>query len=295
MSIKIMIQFNGKNLTIPINPEELSISRAADNDNIDIIGLGKATTKGEPGLSSLTIKSFFPGSNSYFYTGVTPTTCINFINEIWETENKNNNVAKLVTLGLPIDLDMYFVIDDFQYDHRAGEEEDIYYNLKIKKYVPYGVKTVDVQLSGLAAARATSTSVGVNQATKSTYTVQQNDCLWNITKAACGDGSRWRELYNLNKSIIGSNPNIIKAGYVLTLPEGWTSPQSVVKLKPVAKTTSTATKTTPAATPAAQNNNATSLRNPFINGQYEPSIIRMPNRYNSAVSGGIAGGGGGGR
>ena len=224
MSVKIMFQFNGKNLTVPINPEELEIARSADNTDIDIIGLGKATRKGEPGLESFTIDSFFPGPNSYFYTGVLPKTCIEFLNEIWKTDNTNNNVGKIVTLGLPIDINMYFVINDFDYDHKAGEEDDIYYTLSIKKYVPYGAKTVDVQLSGLAAARANSTAITTNVGTSGTvktYTVVRGDCLWNITKKFTGNGSRWRELYNLNKSIIGSNPNLIYPNQVLTLPSGW--------------------------------------------------------------------------
>ena len=242
MAVKLLIQFNSKQLTIPINPEKITISRNASNNDVDIIGLGKTVRKGEPGLIQLGIESFFPGPNSYFYTGVNPKTCIEFINEIWEAENVNNNVGKLITSGLPNDLNMYFVIQDFDYDHRAGEEEDIYYTLKLKKYIPYGVKTVDVQLSGLAAARAssaaaTSSQNSSNSGTNNTYTVQKNDCLWNIAKACTGDGSRWPELYNLNKDKI-SNPNLIYPGQVLTLPSGWNTPVSVPKLSNVSSSSS---------------------------------------------------------
>lgn len=224
MSVKIMIQFNNKNLTIPINPEEISVNRSADNEDINIIGLGKATRKGEPGLATFTIDSFFPGQNSYFYTGVLPKTCVEFIKEIWNTDNTNNNVAKIVSLGLPIEINMYFVIENFEYDHKAGEEDDIYYTLEIKEYIPYGAKTVDVQLSGLAAARASSTSNSAgsgSSGSNKTYTVVRGDCLWNITKKYTGNGARWRELYNLNTSVVGSNPNLIYPGQVLTLPSGW--------------------------------------------------------------------------
>ena len=215
MAVDIMIQFNGKQLTVPINPEEITIERSADNSDLDIIGLGKTTRKGEPSLRTLTIKSFFPAQDSYFYTGIKPKTCVEFIEEIWNTENINNNVAKIVTTGLPIDINMFFVIDKFNYDHKAGEEDDIYYNLSIKEYRAYGVKTVDVQLSGLASARVVSPVI-VNQdapspevATK-TYTVQNGDCLFNITKACTGNGNNWKELYNLNKEVIGNNPDLIK-------------------------------------------------------------------------------------
>jgi len=233
MAVKIMIQFDGKNLTIPINPENLKINQSANNTNIDIVGLGQATRKGEPGLETLTIESFFPGPNSYFYTGVLPKTCIDFIKKIWKTENKDNNVAKIVTTGLPDNLNMYFVIESFSPDVRAGEEEDVYFELKIKRYVPYGAKIVKTELTGLASARAASPAVENVSQTQNTYTVQSGDCLWNIAKAATGNGANWPELYNLNKSVIGSNPNLIYPGQVLVLPAGWSIPGQVPKLKNV--------------------------------------------------------------
>ena len=243
--VKIMLQFNGKQLTIPINPKDISIERAANNENIDIIGLGPATRKGEPGLKSFTIQSFFPAAHSYFYTGVNPESCVEFIEEIWNAENKNNNVAKIVTLGLPVEIDMYFVIDNFTYEHKAGEEEDIYYTLKFKEYIPYGVQTVEVQLSGLAASRASAaTNKGAAPTNAATtqqyqyYTVQRGDCLWNIAKACCGDGSRYAELYNLNKADLGEGFSIY-AGTVLKLPLGWTTPANVAKLTSSSSSSST--------------------------------------------------------
>lgn len=227
MSIKILIQFEGKQLTIPINPEDITMSKSASNTDIDIIGLGKATRKGQPGLMKITLKSFFPSANSYYYTGVKPKTCVDFINNIWKTENKKNNVARIVTSGLPININMLFVIDSFDPQIKAGEEEDIYYELEIKEYIPYGVKTVSAQKSGLAASRAASTNntntpnTQNNQSTQKTYTVVSGDCLWNITKKFTGDGSRWQELYSLNKAVVGNNPNLIYPGQILTLPAGW--------------------------------------------------------------------------
>ena len=105
--------------------------------------------------------------------------------------------------------------------HKAGEEEDIYYTLELKQYRPYGVKTVTKSLSGLAAARAVSPTTSSTSNSNRTYTVVSGDCLWNITKYYTGDGSRWPELYELNTGIVGSNPNLIYPGQVLTLPTGW--------------------------------------------------------------------------
>ena len=32
-----------------------------------------------------------------------------------------------------------------------------------------------------------------------TYTVKSGDCLWNIAKKQLGDGSRWKEIHDLNR------------------------------------------------------------------------------------------------
>ena len=179
-------------------------------------------------MTKLTIKSFFPASTSYYYTGVKPKTCVDFINEIWKSDNKNNKVAKIVTIGLPIKINMFFVIESFSPEIKAGEEDDIYYSLEIKEYKPYGAKTVTVQKSGLQASRSNSAKSDKNKAASAnsannqkTYKVVSGDCLWNITKKFTGNGANWNDLYNLNKQVIGNNPNLIYPGQVLVLPAGW--------------------------------------------------------------------------
>ncbi len=221
-SVKMAIQFNGKILILPVNPESISIQRTASNEDIDIVGIGKATRKGEAGLINFTIESFFPGANSYFYAGNRPSECIKFINEIWETENINNNVAKIIVTGIPIPIDMYFVIDNFSYDHNAGDEQDIQYKLQIKKYIPYGVKLIETNSTTNTTVRTNSTNVETpksNTKDKS-YTVKSGDSLFAITKRYTGNGNKWRELYDLNKSKI-NNPNLIYPNQVLTIPSGW--------------------------------------------------------------------------
>lgn len=228
--IKISIQFNGKSLTIPVNPEELSITRTAENDDIDIVGIGPASRKGPPGLYTITIESFFPGKNSYYYTNVNPNTCVKFIEDIWKTPNKKNLVAKLVTAGLPKNINIYFVIEEFDWTYKAGEESDIYFSLKIKQYRPYGVKTIKIK----KATKKTKKTKVVKTKTKSrtsstvkktkkqnTYKVKKGDCLWNISKKFSGKGSNWKELYKLNKKVVGSNPNLIYPGQILKLPTNW--------------------------------------------------------------------------
>jgi nucleoid-associated protein YgaU len=48
--------------------------------------------------------------------------------------------------------------------------------------------------------------------------VQRGDTLSRIAIRTLGDAGRWREIYDMNKSAIGSNPDFIRAGMQLYLP-----------------------------------------------------------------------------
>ena len=50
------------------------------------------------------------------------------------------------------------------------------------------------------------------------YVVVAGDCLWNIASKYLGSGSRWNEIYELNRSII-QDYNLIYIGQVFKLPK----------------------------------------------------------------------------
>ncbi len=50
------------------------------------------------------------------------------------------------------------------------------------------------------------------------HMVESGDNLWNIAKEHLGSGARWTEVYELNKNVLGTNPNLIFKGTDLKLP-----------------------------------------------------------------------------
>ena len=52
-----------------------------------------------------------------------------------------------------------------------------------------------------------------------TYTVVSGDSLSKIAKNHYGDAAKWHQIYDANKGVIGSNPDLIEVGQVLTLPK----------------------------------------------------------------------------
>ena len=57
-----------------------------------------------------------------------------------------------------------------------------------------------------------------DSASGETYTVVSGDTLSKIARNHYGDGAKWHQIYEANKATIGSNPDHIEVGQVLTLP-----------------------------------------------------------------------------
>ncbi len=59
---------------------------------------------------------------------------------------------------------------------------------------------------------------GSTPSARRTYRVQPGDSLYRIAQRLLGDGGRWKELYALNKSVIGADPAKLRVGQVLVIP-----------------------------------------------------------------------------
>lgn len=52
-----------------------------------------------------------------------------------------------------------------------------------------------------------------------TYTVGAGDVLGTISKHVYGSASKWRKIYDANRDVIGADPNQLKVGMVLRIPQ----------------------------------------------------------------------------
>ena len=51
------------------------------------------------------------------------------------------------------------------------------------------------------------------------YTIKSGDTLSDIAQEQLGDANRWKEIYEMNKDVIGDNPDMIHPGKKLKLPD----------------------------------------------------------------------------
>ena len=64
-----------------------------------------------------------------------------------------------------------------------------------------------------------SSSISTDTSVERTYTVRPGDSLSKIAKSLLGDAKKWRVLYDVNKDVVGSNPDLIHPGQVLKIPK----------------------------------------------------------------------------
>jgi nucleoid-associated protein YgaU len=69
------------------------------------------------------------------------------------------------------------------------------------------------------AATGDTDFFGNANAAGETYTVVSGDSLSKIARNHYGDGTKWKQIYEANKAIIGADPDKIEIGQVLTLPK----------------------------------------------------------------------------
>lgn len=134
----------------------------------------------------------------------------------WILNRQRPNGGMFFYTNLTVGMENYEITDD------AGAGFDVKVKVNLKQYKAYGTKTVTIKQPATPAEPPKATVQEAPRPTATapkttTYTVKSGDCLWNIAKKYLGDGSRYTEIYNLNKDKI-KNPNLIYPNQVLTLP-----------------------------------------------------------------------------
>lgn len=160
-------------------------------------------------FSSFFPAHYFPGIKSLIT--VPPILYIRMI-ERWK---KSKVPIHFISTGNYINL--YCTIESFNYSESGGDVGTFSYDITLKEYREVSLKAVLIDSSLIATVQNTTARVDSTSSPK-TYTVKKGDCLYNIAKSVYGDGSKYNSIYTANKSLIGSNPNLIKPGQVLKIP-----------------------------------------------------------------------------
>lgn len=191
---------------LPVLPESFKVSGGSNNDRVTVMGLGEIIVIQDRPALEFSWSSFFPAAA---FPGVkvgSITPPLEIVERINSWKESKKPVHLIVTA---CGVDLYAAIEDFSYTENGGDPGTYQYDIKLKEYREIAVRQVKVDLAtGKATAVNSSSTARVdNSQTPATYTTKEGDSLWLISKANYGTGSYSKTLYEINKALIGANPN----------------------------------------------------------------------------------------
>lgn len=230
--IYISLQYDVNVMKFPINPDHLKVERSSESVTEDIEGLGEIAIPQNPKLARLEISSFFWHQNN-----LTPSSFYVAWLRKWQNSKKPANL--IVTR---LNYSMQVICESFSYDTRAGEEKDVYFDLRLMEYRPYKAKKINDKPSSSLLSKIQSALdlavppvlVDIPRPTRSSVLKKKIDNVYEvgprartvvaITRLIMGDGEKWKELYDENREVIGDNvTGELEDGLKLTLPKSWAS------------------------------------------------------------------------
>lgn len=197
----------GNLLTFPITPGELSIKVGSNNKVVTLIDEGDINILKSPELIEVEFEARFP-MRKYPYSR-NPSQFQTYFNIFQDLkENKKSFrfiVARETVAGSRTwDTNLLVALEDFEVNENADEGDDVLVDFTLKQYKEYGVRQLSNSKTKTTSTSAISRSSNNKGQNSTNYTVQSGDCLWNIAKAAYGDGSKWEVIYEANKTVIES-------------------------------------------------------------------------------------------
>lgn len=208
----------GPQLQLPVNPAEVTIRREKQYETINIMNLGEVDFPTGEKVKEISFSSFFPAYyDSYCsYQDIPdPQEAMNQLTA-WAVGKKP---VRLIITDTIINVLVLVAVHNTTF--KGGEPGDVYFELTCRTW-----REIKVRTTTEAASPTSTAGVAQNQPrprvdvkpVPKTKTTKPGDTLWAIAKLQYGDGSKWKDIYEANKNVIGPDPNRIASGIQLVMP-----------------------------------------------------------------------------
>lgn len=222
MAYKMTLIIGGREISIPVLPEKLAVKAAGKNDRTTVIELGEVNILRKKGLREVSWQSFLPVHVAPYVTG-TIREPIEIVRAIEESRDNAEPIRFLIT-GTDLDINVRFGVESFDYEERAGEVGDVYYEIKLIEWKDYSPKRIVLPPVPAKPAQAKEPARPGTPPPAKTHTVVAGDCLWGIAKKYYNDGNKYPDVYATNRATIdgrnkgtGNSKYTIYPGQVFTV------------------------------------------------------------------------------
>lgn len=207
---------NNIDLLLPVSLPEYESTYGNDIEVIKSTNLGDINIVGHKKLETIILKCFFP-EQEYIFSKNSESKAMDYVNIIKKWIDEKSVVRLIISDDSSTKVNNQYYIENIGYGEDGESNKDINYTITLREYRQMHVK--DIISNSVIAVNKNKKRESVKSTPKSKkYTVQKGDNLNKIARKMYGDASKWKKIYDANKSVIGKNPNIIYAGQVFNIP-----------------------------------------------------------------------------
>lgn len=200
---------NGEEFRLPVPPREFLINKSYSHAAMLVEQQGEIGVIGNRKLANISITTLLPLFKYNFCSYTDFKEPYKYI-EMFERWFQLKKPIRFYITKTNIDIDC--LVEEFIYGERDGSG-DVEISLKLKEYIPAGGARRSVE----APSKEVKKEETPKKVEERVYVVKKGDCLSYIAKREYGKASRWREIYEKNKSVIGADPDLIYPGQVFKL------------------------------------------------------------------------------
>jgi len=226
-------------LRFPMLPEEISVHNGVIFQTYTILGIGDIRLPAGGELTGISWEGILPGEKRQlaqhpyikewpYVTEWQSPQDIKKQLDVWRTGKKK---LRLLVTQTPINNDVYIQWEDGKYKGGYG---DYHYNISFLQ-----AKDLKVYAGGASGSGAATATTAENRPlgqerpsppTATTHTVVAGDTLYKIAEKEMGDGGKYTELLEANKGLIGDDPNQLRLGQILSIPNQIRVPSQILSI-----------------------------------------------------------------
>lgn len=201
----VLIVTEGSRYELAVNPREISVTQDSKDKTIDLLNVGEVNVPGNRGLIKVALATFLPDADSPFYTGTAPETIVQAVKKA----KNGKKTLRIIISGT--DVNTLFTVSSMSETYKEGQR-DIYISWSF-------VEMRELNTGQVASWVRRYTDTGLchrntGNTVPKTVTAKQDDTLWSLARRYYDDGSRWKEIADIN----GLSGDKISAGMRLVIP-----------------------------------------------------------------------------